>query len=53
MRRRADKRSSGELPVSAISQKSRSHAKGVFSGIGMLPNKQQNVRSRESGDRTV
>ena len=46
-------RSSGELPVSAISQKSRSHANGVFRGLGILPNKQQTVRSRESGDRTV
>ncbi len=53
MLRGTDKRSSGELPVSAISEKSRSHANGVFRGIGMLPNKQQNVRSRESGDRTV
>ena len=52
MRRRANKRSSGELPVSAISQKSRSHANGVFRGIGMLPNKQQNVRSHGCGDRT-
>ena len=52
MRRGADKRSSDKLPVSTISQKSRSHANGVFRGIGMLPNKQQNVRSRSCGDRT-
>ena len=53
MRRGTDKRSSGELPVSAISQKSRSHANGVFRGIGERPNKQQTVRLRASGDRAV
>ena len=53
MRRGTDKRSSGELPVSVISQKSRSHANGVFRGIGERPNKQQTVRHRASGDRAV
>ena len=53
MRRGTDRRSSGELPVSAISQKSRSHAGGVFRGFGMPPNKQKTVRSRASGDRAV
>ena len=46
-------RSSGELPISAISEKSRSHAGGVIRGIGDRPNKQENVRFRESGDRAV
>lgn len=41
MHRKADKRSSDKLPVSAISQKSRSHANGVFKGFGTFPNKQQ------------
>ena len=45
--------SSGELPISAISEKSRSHAGGVIRGIGDRPNKQENVRFRESGDRAV
>ena len=53
MRRGADKRSSDKLSVSAISQKSRSHAGGVIRGIGDRPNKQENVRFRESGDRAV
>lgn len=53
MRRGTDKRSSDKLPVSAISEKSRSHAGGVFGGIGDRPNKQENVRSRDSGDRTL
>ena len=53
MPRGTDKRSSDELPVSAISQKSRSHAGGVIRGIGERPNKQQTVRSRASGDRAV
>ena len=53
MRRGADRRSSDKLSVSAISQKSRSHAGGVFRGIGGRPNKQENVRFRESGDRAV
>ena len=53
MRKGTDKRSSGDLPVSAISEKSRSHAGGVIRGIGERPNKQQTVRSRGSGDRAV
>ena len=53
MRRGTDRRSSGELPVSAISEKSRSHAGGVIRGIGDRPNKQENVRSRDSGNRAV
>jgi len=53
MRRGADKRSSDKLPVSTISQKSRSHANGVFKGFGTFPNKQQTVWSRASGDRAV
>ena len=53
MRRGADKRSSDKLSVSAISQKSRSHANGVFRGFGMTSNKQKTVRSHGSGDRAV
>ena len=53
MRRGTGKRSSVELPILAISQKSRSHAGGVFRGFGMPPNKQQTVRLRASGDRAV
>ena len=41
MFRRNVQRSSGELPEQAISQKSRSHANGVFRGIGERPNKQR------------
>lgn len=37
MRRGADKRSSDKLSVSAISQKSRSHAGGVIRGLGTAP----------------
>lgn len=39
MRRGTDRRSSGELPVSAISQKSRSHAKptACSGGLGNAP----------------
>ena len=51
MPNRKKKRNSGKLPVSAIWNKSRSYANGVFRGLGMLPNKQQTVRRRESGDR--
>jgi hypothetical protein len=46
-------RSSAELLTKAISQKSRSHANGVFRGIGDYPNKQETVRLRESGSRFV
>ena len=49
---RTDKRSSVELPVSAISEKSRSHANGVFRGFGIHPNKRANrplPRKRRSG----
>ena len=51
MRKRNVQRSSVELPVSAISKKSRSHANGVFQGFGECPNKQKTVRFRASGDR--
>ena len=53
MRRGTDKRSSDKLPVSAISQKSRSHANGVFRGLGNAPTSKHTVRFRESGDRAV
>ena len=53
MFRRNVQRSSGELPEQAISQKSRSHANGVFRGIGERPNKQKTVRPRENGCRAV
>ena len=53
MCRGTDKRGSVELPVSAISEKSRSHANGVLQGFGERPNKQKTVRPRESGDRAV
>ena len=52
MRPKKKKMSSGKLPISAISQKSRSCAKGVFRGIGERPNKQSNrpaPRKRRSG----
>lgn len=53
MFRRNVHRSSGEKPKQAISQKSRSHANGVFRGIGDAPNKQKTARHRASGSRTV
>ncbi len=53
MFRRNVQRSSGKLPEQAISQKSRSHANGVFRGIGERPNKQKTVLPRESGSRAV
>jgi len=53
MRRGTDKRGCVEKPVSAISEKSCSHANGVFRGDGERPNKQKTVRSRASGDRAV
>ncbi len=42
MRRGTDKRGCVEKPVSAISEKSCSHAGGVFRGIGEGPNKRAN-----------
>ena len=50
---RKKKRRSCEKPVSAISQKSRSHSGGVFKGFGIFPNKPKTVRPRESGSRAV
>ena len=43
------KLNNGELPESAISQKSRSRAAGAFKGFGGFPNKQKNVDFRNSG----
>ena len=37
------------MPKTAIPQESRSHATGVFKGLGDLPNKQKNVDFRSSG----
>ena len=48
MRRKKKRRISGKLSVIAIWFKSRSHAGGVFRGIGALPNKQENVRFAEA-----
>ena len=53
MPKKKKKRCSGELSEQAISEKSRSHANGVFRGIGERPNKQETARRRESGDRAV
>ena len=42
--------SNSKLPISAISAKSRSCAKGAFKGFGEFPNKQQNADFRVSGN---
>lgn len=48
MLRKEKRRSSGKLSVIAIWFKSRSHAGGVFRGIGDLPNKQEKSDSAEA-----
>ncbi len=53
MPKKKKKRCSGELSEQAISEKSRSHANGVFRGFGKHPNKQKTVRPRENGCRAV
>ena len=53
MLKKKKRRSSGKLSAIVIWNKSRSCAGGVFRGIGDLPNKQENVRFRRSGNWTV